>query len=269
MAATQFQTRLLKLLSQRRKNDGESYVAGGVALNLLLGAPRLSRDIDLFHDTEAALAAAWDADRLLLIENGYSVQVLREAPAFVEALVSRQEDRTLMQWSRDSAYRFFPLIEDDVMGLTLHPFDLATNKVLAMVGRLEPRDFVDLISCDTGIQPFGFLVWAACGKDPGFNPKSLLSFVSRAHYSQAEINSLDFNGAIPDAKTLGIRWHQMLSEADQICNILPAEETGKCIISKEKAFFRGTPEELQQALNSKSIIFHEGAIGGALPMVKH
>jgi hypothetical protein len=37
--------------------SGESYVAGRVALNERLGAPRLSRDVDLFHDTESALDA--------------------------------------------------------------------------------------------------------------------------------------------------------------------------------------------------------------------
>jgi hypothetical protein len=32
-------------------------------------------------------------------------------------------------------------------GLTLHPFDLATNKVLALVGRTEVRDWVDMVEC--------------------------------------------------------------------------------------------------------------------------
>lgn len=31
----------------------------------------------------------------------------------------------LMQWTCDSAFCFFPLIENELMGLALHPFDLA------------------------------------------------------------------------------------------------------------------------------------------------
>jgi hypothetical protein len=31
------------------------------------------------------------------------------------------------------------LVEHDGLGLTLHPFDLATNKVLALVGRVRGR----------------------------------------------------------------------------------------------------------------------------------
>ena len=35
------------------------------------------------------------------------------------------------------SFRFFPLVEHEELGLTLHPFGLATNKVLALIGRLE------------------------------------------------------------------------------------------------------------------------------------
>ena len=57
MAVTPFQSKILKLLAKQRVAYGESYVAGGVALNLLLSSARRSRDIDLFHDTDTALAA--------------------------------------------------------------------------------------------------------------------------------------------------------------------------------------------------------------------
>ena len=173
-----------------------------------------------------------------------------------------------MQWARDSAYRFFPLIEDDIMGLVLHPFDLATNKVLAMAGRLEPRDWIDVINCDERLQPFGFLVWAACAKDPGFNPNSLLAVASRAHYSQAEINALDFDATLPDAVALGTRWHAILRMARQIGEHLPAEEAGKCVITTARELFRGGIEELDKALGDKAIVFHEGRIGGSWPTIK-
>ena len=58
--------------------------------------------------------------------------------------VLRGKDSVLIQWARDNAFRFFPLLEDDLLGLTLHPLDLASNKLLALVGRLEPRDWIDL-----------------------------------------------------------------------------------------------------------------------------
>lgn len=267
MAVTEFQAGVLRLLAEQRRRRGESYVAGGVALNALLAAPRRSRDIDLFHDTTEALQATWAADQQTLTASDYRVRVLRESPAFVEAVVSRGTDRTAMQWVRDSAFRFFPLLEDELMGLTLHPFDLATNKVLAAVGRVEVRDWIDVLNCDRQLQPFGYLAWAACGKDPGYGPSSLLGLAARQHYSQAEVSSLDFDGATPDAAALGRAWHEALSTAVEICDCLPPDRVGTCVVTRQSELFRGNSVELAQALKDGSIGFHEGRIGGSWPSV--
>lgn len=61
MALTNIQREVCRVLAKQRIASGESYVAGGAALNTLLDAPRVSQDLDLFHDTAAALAATWDA----------------------------------------------------------------------------------------------------------------------------------------------------------------------------------------------------------------
>ena len=105
--------------------------------------------------------------------------MLRELPGFVQVVVSKAGDEVRMEWTRDSAFRFFPLVEHEDLGLTMHPFDLATNKVLALVGRLEVRDWVDVINSHAKLQPLGYLMWAACGKDPGFSPGSLLAHARR------------------------------------------------------------------------------------------
>ena len=88
MALTEFQRGVCRLLAESRIRGGESYVGGGSALNELLHAPRRSRDIDLFHDTERALAASWTSDRRLLEQSGFAVSVARERPTFVEAEVA-------------------------------------------------------------------------------------------------------------------------------------------------------------------------------------
>ncbi|MFA7159736.1 MAG: hypothetical protein WC299_10575 [Kiritimatiellia bacterium] len=267
MAITPFQSRILKLLAKQRVESGESYVAGGVALNLLLSAPRRSRDIDLFHDTDVALAKTWQTDRQLLSANGLEVRILREAPSFVEAVIVHGGDTTAMQWARESAFRFFPLITDETMGLALHPFDLATNKVLAMAGRLEVRDWVDVLRCDASLQPFGYLAWAACGKDPGYNPRSLMAAASRLHYSQAEVDTLDFHIEQPDAARLGAQWHAALSESDRIISILPPAAAGKCVVTRAGQLFRGSSVDLAAALKKDETRFHDGRIGGSWPRV--
>lgn len=268
MALTEFQRRLCRLIAQNRIDQGESYVAGGVALNALTGAARVSRDIDLFHDTPTALQATWSADRALLEGSGHRVEVLRERPSFVEARVSRGADEMLMQWAQDSAFRFFPLVRHEELGLVLHPFDLATNKVLALVGRVEARDWIDAITCHDRIQPLGYLAWAACGKDPGFSPASILELAGRSsRYSNDEIRELSFEGTPPDASELSRRWHALMDEARTIVGRLPADAVGMGVLNESGDLFRGGRDDLEAALSTGRLRFHAGRIKGAFPKV--
>lgn len=269
MALTSFQRSVCRLLAQTRIASGESYVAGGVALNELLSAPRVSRDIDLFHDTEEALLTSWDADRAVLAANGLQITVLHERPSYVEARVASADDAVLVEWARDSAFRFFPLVEHADLGLVLHPFDLATNKVLALVGRLEPRDWIDVIECNDRLQPLGYLAWAASGKDPGFTPNGILDGAARGgRYSAAEIAALDFGGNPPDAAELSRRWHVLLELASAVLAELPPEDVGQCVIDANGNLFRGTKSQVRSALDSGNVRFHAGSIRGAMPTIR-
>jgi hypothetical protein len=268
VALTTFQRDVCRLLAQNRIRSGESYVAGAAALNELLNAPRRSRDIDLFHDTEEALAASWKADRSSLEQGGYALSILRERPTFVEAEVRSGQDVVVIQWTQDSAYRFFPLVQHEDLGLALHPFDLATSKVLALVGRVEPRDFIDTLTCDGALQPLGYLAWAACGKDPGFSPRAILELAGRSvRYSEAELRGLDFDGETPDAAQLAQRWRQVLETARETVGLLPAEEAGRAVLTTDGVPYRGTPTELSNALAEDVLVFHEGSIRGAFPRI--
>lgn len=266
MALTAFQRELCRLLAQQRIASGESYVGGGAALNELLGTPRVSRDIDLFHDTAEAVAVTFETDRKLLVEHGVEVRVLRERPSFAEAEAARGADRVLLQWVQDSAFRFFPLVQREPFGLTLHPFDLATNKVLALVGRVEVRDWIDTLESSDRIQHLGYLAWAASGKDPGFSPTSILENAARsARYSADEVAALDFDGPVPDAAALGRRWHRILGEARSIVQALPADQAGRCVLASAGGLYRGEAAALQADLEQERVCFHRGRIRGALP----
>lgn len=269
MALTEFQRAICRLIARQRVESGESYVAGAVALNTLTEATRISRDIDLFHDTTDAVTVSWNADRQLLESHGYQIRTQKEREAFVEAEVCEAGQSVIMQWTADSAFRFFPLIQHEDFGLTLHPFDLATNKVLALVGRLEARDWVDVISCHDIIQRLGYLAWAASGKDPGFSPAAILDQAGRsARYSTLEISALSFAGAPPDAAALSQKWHAMLDEARELITLLPPLEIGKCVLDHDGNLFTGDPEQLRAALTDRKVNFHEGRIHGALPRLR-
>lgn len=267
MALTNIQRDVCRLIARQRIASGESYVAGGAALNTLLEAPRISQDLDLFHDTAAALAATWDADRETLLAAGYDIAIVRERPAFVEAIVRRATESVILQWTHDSAFRFFPLVEHPELGLTLHPFDLATNKVLALVGRVEARDWIDILQCDSAVQPLGYLAWAATGKDPGLAPDAVLLEARRsARYSDAEITALAFDGPPPDAAALSLQWHAILEKASEVVAALPYEHVGQCVLADDE-LFRGDAVALRAALARGEIRFHAGSIHGAFPRI--
>lgn len=268
MALTAFQRRICHLVAQNRVASAASYVAGGAALNELLAGPRISRDIDLFHDTDAAVIASWDADRRLLEAHGLRVRLVRERPSYVEADVSASGESVLMEWTRDSAFRFFPLVEHPEFGLVLHAFDLATNKVLALIGRLEVRDWIDVITCGEHLQPLGYLAWAASGKDPGFGPAAILEHAARSsHYSAEEVSALAFTGTSPEIGDLSRRWRTLLEGAREIVAVLPAAEIGTCVLTPRGDLFAGDAATAAQAAASGGMLFHAGRIRGALPRI--
>jgi hypothetical protein len=268
MALSAIQRDVCQLLAARRRARGNSYVAGGVALSVALETQRQSRDLDIFHDTTEAVSASFDADRDLLLGRSYRLTVLRQQPGYIEAEVERDAHRLVVEWARDSAFRFFPLVEHDELGLMLHPFDLATNKVLALVGRLEPRDWVDVIACHERLQPLGYLAWAACGKDPGFTPLGIIEQSLRSgRYSEEEIRTLAFGGTPPKARTLSVIWHAATAAAREIIDHLPAERIGHAVLGPDGGLFGGDPSALKQTIAHGQLHFHAGRLGGALPVV--
>lgn len=137
------------------------------------------------------------------------------------------------------------------------------------MGRLEVRDWVDVIHCHDGIQPFGYLVWAACGKDLGFSPEGILGHAARSsRYSADEVRELSFEGEPPDPAALSRKWRARLASAPEIVAILPPEELGRCVLARDGQLFRGTPSELRSALDQGAVIFHPGRIRGALPHLR-
>jgi hypothetical protein len=119
------------------------------------------------------------------------------------------------------------------------------------------------------LQPLGFLMWAACGKDPGFGPASLLAEARRTgRYTQLELDELAFDGAVPDAAALGRRWHELLEEAHRIIELLPPTEVGRAVLSASGELYKGAPGHLGQDLSADRIRFHRGSIRGVWPTLR-
>lgn len=260
MPLTPFQREVAGLLAVNRTPD--SYLAGGAALHLRPNSKRYSNDLDFFHDSETRVAEAFAADRALLERGGMRVSVQLAQPGFVRAVVERGPDGTKIEWAHDSTWRFMPPVRVPEAGYCLHPIDLAVNKVLALAGRDEARDFLDVMCAHERILSLGALVWAAVGKDPGFTPLSLLELIKRrGRYQPVDFDRLHLAEPV-ELPTLKGRWLAALEEAERFARERPEAELG-CLYYSPAArrFVAPGPGEHADAVP------HFGRPGGVLPQL--
>lgn len=263
MPLTEFQREVFATL--RRNRSPDSFVFGAIVLNAAADTPRYSKDIDLCHDTEEAVATSAEADAAALTAAGYQVQWVHRVSTFVRAEILRNDHMVKLEWVFDSAFRFFPVEADDELGYRLHHFDAATNKLLALAGRSKVRDFVDAIHLDASYVSLGALAWAAAGKDQGLNPKAIIELANRfAHYRQEEIDRLQLTAplSLPDLK---LRWLDALDRARRLIEALPAEEVG-CAYLDPVTRVPVTPEP--DSAGFRDLVRHQGTVGGAWPVIR-
>ena len=263
MPLTDFQRELLALLAPNRAPD--SYLAGGAALHFAPNSTRYSDDLDFFHDSEARVASAFAADTATLQAHGFEVAVELSQPGFVRATVSRADQATKIDWAHDTAWRFMPLVVASLGGLLLHPVDVAVNKALALAGRDEPRDFVDILFIHGRVLPLGALVWAAAGKDPGFTPLSLLELLKRrGRYRPADFDRLQLTEPfdLTNAKTV---WLSALASAEAFARGRPTEEVGCLYYSGERQAFEMPEPDVPAA--ATGLVVHFGSPGGIVPRI--
>ena len=259
MPLSEIQSRVLDLLAINRSE--ESHLAGASGIQMSPTAPRTSHDLDLFHDSEKAVANAFNNDHRLLLENDFLVDVQLSQPGFIRARIQNPSGSVLIDWARDSIWRFFKPVPLEGIGYVLHPVDLAVNKVLALAGRDEPRDFLDTLYLHETVLPIGALIWAAAGKDPGMNPRMLLELLQRKGLVQKEeLERLDLRTKI-DLDTIHADWKLALAEAKEWITSRPAQDAG-CLYADRETGRLIAPEKNQPA----DIL--RGQPGGVLPMIQ-
>jgi len=263
MPLTDFQKGIARLLAKHRSSD--SYLAGGAALHFEPNTLRFSNDLDYFQDSVERVASAFSVDRDLLVQHSYDVTVTMNQPGYIRAEVSHAKESTKIDWAHDSAWRFLPTVAHPDCGFILHALDLAVNKILALAGRDEPRDFLDVLSIDKNLLSLGAMCWAAPGKDPGFTPRSLMQLLQRRGKYQPEDFKRLYLAQPVDLVAQKEQWLATLEKAEtRICS-LPPNEVG-CLYynTQEKAFMTTLPEPKR----AQSIICHYGRPGGVLPAVQ-
>ncbi len=231
MPLTRLQSQILRLLATHR--DPESYVAGSTPLNR--DRPRISEDIDIFHDREERVAQAAMEDTETLKAFGFEVTWLRREPAIYTAQIRGGDECTHLEWVVDSDFRFFPTVKDELFGYVIHPVDLATNKVMAAAGRQKAGDAVDLITIHHHVLPLGSVIWAAIEKAPGYTPEGLIAEIRRniVRYREEDLRAVPWNDLI-DPKIFHGRLRAILDEAETFVSRMPTEKIGLLFLKDGK-----------------------------------
>jgi hypothetical protein len=262
MPLTEFQREVFATLRLHRSPD--SFIFGATVIHAAPETPRYSQDIDLCHDVAAAVAETAAADAAALTGAGYSITWQLQQPTFHRATVRRAEGSVKLEWVYDSAWRFYPVEPDPELGYRLHFFDAATNKLLALSGRAEPRDFVDAIHLHHTYLNLGTLAWAAAGKDGGLNPHLILDLAERfARYRQEEIDALHLTKplSLPELKA---QWRIALAEGRALVDQLPAEESG-CAYLDPASLKPMSPDPTSPQFSK--LQRHFGSVGGTWPVI--
>ena len=263
MPLTTFQKDVLAVIAANRSE--ESHFAGGLVLNSDPDSPRFSHDFDIFHELADQVADASERDAKVLSDAGFEVIRLVgdwDKPCnFRKARIARADSSVEIDWAADSAFRFFPIERDPVLGWRLHLFDMATNKALALSARSVTRDYIDIVELHK-TYPLPAIIWAACGKDEGFNPLFLLGMMRRfARIDPAKLDKIKARNI--DQIALKIAWTEMHVQAEeemtQLADTQPDMPIGVAFVDAH-----GQPGWIG---NDPTLKIHYPSIYGCLPTV--
>ena len=152
-------------------------LAGGAALVFKNEVPRDTQDLDFFGPLQEEVRSASEGLKRRLQEEGLKFQIVSSSPSFVRAVVKDPEcgEEVLVDIGQDYRLREPEYTE---IGPVLCTEELAADKLLALFGRAEARDFVDVFYL---ARKFGIteIIQLAREKDPGFDPYILAVEIGR------------------------------------------------------------------------------------------
>jgi hypothetical protein len=194
------QRRVARIVAELPEAEGFA-LAGGAALVIAQVVDRETRDLDFFGATADRVDRLVPALEHALRVDGLDVSLKRANSGFAHFTISDDAGGlTELDLGVDARIRE---AESGPLGPMLALEELAADKTLALFGRAQARDFVDVAAL---ADRFGFdrLCELAAEKDPGFSPAVLLDMLGSFNRFTAE----DFDLDIVD--------HQRLAAAVQI-----------------------------------------------------
>ena len=200
MPLSPLQERIAVLIA--KELEGTSVVlAGGASLVATGIVDRTTRDLDYFGTPEANPSELLKTIVPTLEAVGLTVEVISAETTFARLIVEDGNERTEIDFGIDA--RLFDIRETEI-GPALATREAAVDKVLAIFGRTEPRDLVDL---DSLLNFFSIetLFEDARMKDPGFDLNVFAFMIGR--YSRSDRRDFSVSEE---------RYHELMESANQL-----------------------------------------------------
>lgn len=176
---TKLQEEMLKIFGSTQESE-LFHLTGGTALAAFYLQHRLSKDLDFFTAEEEVIGYFGERLKGNLEAMGIKAQTIRKLKSFFEILASKEEVNAPIHLALDSPFRFeepsgtpFGVRVDSLI-------DIATNKLLTVFGRSEPRDFVDIYFLIKENFSLNELIEKSKLKDPGLDEYYLAIAFHRA-----------------------------------------------------------------------------------------
>lgn len=143
-------------------------LAGGYAVQAHGFLNRRSEDVDLFTSARGGFDSAVRAALTAYRNAGMKADITHENPGFARLLIT-DESGTSVKVELGVDWRAHPPVRLEI-GPVLHQDDAVGNKVAALYGRAEVRDFVDIDAIlRSGRYTVDDLSRLAAAADPGFD----------------------------------------------------------------------------------------------------
>lgn len=165
---TSLQEELLQIFAETEESN-LFYLTGGTALAVNYLRHRYSRDLDLF--TKEGEIIGYIGDRL---QNNFKLKAIetktiRKLKSFYEILAIKGNEECPIHLALDSPFRFEEP-KESLCGVKVDTLiDIATNKLLTLFSRNEPRDFIDVFFLIKERVPLSELIEKSKQKDPGLD----------------------------------------------------------------------------------------------------
>ncbi len=121
------------------------FLTGGTALSAFYLRHRHSEDLDLFTEAPETVPLVVPVIQKMALDLKSTIRIPREFQTFVQVFFTLPNQETVkMDFAQDSPFRLKSLEETGVGIRIDNSLDIACNKLSALYGRAEGKDFVDV-----------------------------------------------------------------------------------------------------------------------------